>query len=601
MMNKKWLVAGVSLFLTFINYSVAYFLSSREVLIDYKNIALVFLFTVCWVLFYARKREKTIVVLYVLSVLFSLIVPGLALGQEPLFLQRMMKDFLYWYTLPLAFISLRSLELDSKIYRIILNLLVVVYSVISFIPLLVIISYYMLFSSLISVDGVMAILQTDCQEGIEFFKTYVNIPLLTAILILVAILVYRICKKLYTMASLREGNRSSLLGNRVFIVFITALFFVSNFAFLSKIYWYRTLKVAISREQSLENFQRVRKTRETVLLRNKVALEKTEKGVYALVIGETHARSNMSAYGYERDTTPWLTQAVRQGKVVLLGNGFSNAAQTTPALAYALTAKNQYNSLKFDEAFTITEIAKASGFEVIWVSNQMDDNIAGRIGHEATQQYWLNKKKNDTWMRQKNDTFDVSVIDCLKTLEVKNEKTLIVINLLGSHASYDCRYPEEFKKWDDSNSLLNSYDNSLLYNDYVMSEIYGLLFNKIGIDAMVYFADHGEELKIKFCHGNEYFKTNYKKHGSAKEIVKIPIYMAFSQKYLSKYPSRMDVLLKNKDLYYTNDMIYDTMLGIMHIVAPYYDSSFDITSSDYKMQLNDLRTLHGEVRLDECL
>lgn len=109
----------------------------------------------------------------------------------------------------------------------------------------------------------------------------------------------------------------------------------------------------------------------------------------------------MSAYGYRRNTTPWLTKYADNDNIILLKNGFSNAGVTTSSLEYALTAKNQYNNISYANAVTITEIAQASGFNVVWISNQVDDNIVGRIGHEADQQYWLNKNHNDTWLRQK--------------------------------------------------------------------------------------------------------------------------------------------------------------------------------------------------------
>lgn len=324
-------------------------------------------------------------------------------------------------------------------------------------------------------------------------------------------------------------------------------------------------------------------------------------GNYALIIGETHPRSNLSAYGYERNTTPWLSQFYKDGHVVLLDNGYSCAAQTSPVLEFALTAKNQYNDIMYKDAYTIVEIAKAAGFDVVWVSNQVDDNIAGRIGHQADFQYWLNKNHNDTWMRQKNNTYDSNVIQCLKAFDSPKKKTLYIINLLGSHASYDCRYPKEFRRWDDKDSLINAFDNSVLYNDYIMSQIYDILFLKLNVDAMMYFADHGEELKIKFCHGNEFFYSKYKQYPSVKEIVKVPIYFAFSERYKTHFQDKINALINNKGKYYTNDMVYDTMLGIMNINKPYYNDIFDITSEHYSLKLEDLRTLHGKVKIQDCL
>lgn len=368
-----------------------------------------------------------------------------------------------------------------------------------------------------------------------------------------------------------------------------------------KSYLAKSVNDALKRNNKINNFSLYSKAR-IQKLHNDTSLKLvTENNNFALIIGETHARSNMSAYGYQRNTTPWLTSASKKGDVLLLQNGFSNAGVTTGSLEYAISAMNQYNNITYENAITITEIAQASGFNVIWISNQIDDNIAGIIGHEAKQQYWLNQKHNDTWMRQKNSMFDDRILHCLENLPTQPSKTLFVINLLGSHASYDCRYPDSFNKWNDKENLLNAYDNSVLFNDYVMSGIYNLLFNKFNVSAMLYFADHGEELKLKFCHGNEYFYENYKKYPSVKEIVKIPVYFAFSKEYQQKHPEIINAVKANSTKYFTNDMIYDTMLGLMRIPEPYYNSKYDISSNNYNMPLSELRTLHGKVKIEDCL
>ena len=371
--------------------------------------------------------------------------------------------------------------------------------------------------------------------------------------------------------------------------------------FAQKTYFTRSFVDAINRNKAINNFSLYSNHRIQILNQDVNLKLNKENCNFALIIGETHARSNVATYGYQRNTTPWLSTAVKNQDVILLQNSFSNSGATTPSLEYALTSRNQYNDITYENAITITEIAQASGFNVIWISNQVDDNIAGMIGHEAKEQYWLNKKHNDTWMRQKNNSFDETILQCLENLPPQKNRTLFIINLLGSHASYDCRYPENFNKWDESANLLNAYDNSILYNDYIMSKIYHLLFHKFKVDAMMYFADHGEELKLKFCHGNEYFYENYKKHPSVKEIVKIPTYFAFSKSYKEKNPELVKSLTANSQKYFTNDMAYDTMLGIMHIPTPYHNSIYDITSNDYHMSLDELKTLHGKVNIKDCL
>ena len=566
-----------TLIMTFVNYTLAYFLSSREIILDFKNLLLIFIFSSLWTyLSHSFKSKKTIIIIYLFSCALGFIVPALSYFSDPIFIPRLMKDFLFWYTLPLILITAKKW---SYIESHILSLYAAIIYIIAFIPLFII--------------------QTNKQEATEFLVTYITFSKLFFIVILCTVIMLFISKIFANLFS--EQLCAPQLHKRKYWFCLNALVLISCLMFANKAYFLRISNEAIKQNKMINTFSIDSSKRIKSLSNEKFLNLNSANGNFALIIGETHARSNMSAYGYQRDTTPWLSAAVGNNEVLLLKNSFSNSGATTPSLQYALTATNQYNNINFQDAITITEIARACGFNVVWISNQIDDNIAGLIGHEANQQYWLNQHHNDTWMRQKNNAFDDRIITCLENLPKPNSKTLYIINLLGSHAAYDCRYPSSFNKWNDTNNLLNAYDNSILYNDYIMSKIHHLLFNKFNVDAMMYFADHGEELKVKFCHGVEYFYNNYKTQPSSREIVKIPIYFAFSNKYKQLYPELTTNLNLNKDKYFTNDMVYDTMLGIMHIKPPYYNEKYDITSSAYNMSLSELRTIHGKVKLEECL
>ena len=96
-----------------------------------------------------------------------------------------------------------------------------------------------------------------------------------------------------------------------------------------------------------------------------------ESGIYVLVIGESQNRTRMSAYGYHLETTPWLNEMKQNKNLLLFQNAYSCHVQTVPALTYALTAKNQYNSLDLKEAVSLIDVANATGYQTVWLSNQM--------------------------------------------------------------------------------------------------------------------------------------------------------------------------------------------------------------------------------------
>ena len=102
----------------------------------------------------------------------------------------------------------------------------------------------------------------------------------------------------------------------------------------------------------------------------------------------------MSAYGYQRETTPWLTQFAKDPGTLLFKNPYSNHTHTVPVLTYALSEKNQYNQVPLAKAYSLIEIANAAGFDTYWISNQERygawDTPVAEIASTAKHQVWLN-------------------------------------------------------------------------------------------------------------------------------------------------------------------------------------------------------------------
>ena len=67
---------------------------------------------------------------------------------------------------------------------------------------------------------------------------------------------------------------------------------------------------------------------------------------------------------------------------------------------------------------------------------------------------------------------------------------------MGSHIYYNDRYPHEFSKWKQGPypDGQEAYANSQLYTDWLLQQIYTYGKDKLNLQAMVYFSDHGESL-----------------------------------------------------------------------------------------------------------
>ena len=94
-----------------------------------------------------------------------------------------------------------------------------------------------------------------------------------------------------------------------------------------------------------------------------------------------------------------------------------------------------------------------------------------------------------------SDRYDEALLPLLETVD-PTKNNFIVIHIMGSHIYYNDRYPHEFSKWKQGPypDGQEAYANSQLYTDWLLQQIYTYGKDKLNLQAMVYFSDHGESL-----------------------------------------------------------------------------------------------------------
>ena len=80
-----------------------------------------------------------------------------------------------------------------------------------------------------------------------------------------------------------------------------------------------------------------------------------------------------------------------------------------------------------------------------------------------------------------------------------SSKLFIVLHTKGSHFDYKRRYPLEFAHFVTPNgarrdTIVDAYDNSILYTDWFLSELISILSARNTHSALLYASDHGENL-----------------------------------------------------------------------------------------------------------
>lgn len=220
-----------------------------------------------------------------------------------------------------------------------------------------------------------------------------------------------------------------------------------------------------------------------------------------LVIGESTNRQRMSLYGYGRETTPELDQLRDQLQV------FTGAVTPRPytieALQQVLTFADQQHPDAYLNTPSLVSVMKQAGYKTYWITNQQTitkrNTMLTTFSKQADEQFYLNNNREQNARQYDGDVLDPFA----KVLAEDAPRKFIVVHLLGTHMSYQYRYPPEYERFTDRSGApahvteaqlptYNAYDNAVLYNDFVVSSLIKRFAATDPNGFLLYLSDHGE-------------------------------------------------------------------------------------------------------------
>jgi len=200
-------------------------------------------------------------------------------------------------------------------------------------------------------------------------------------------------------------------------------------------------------------------------------------------IGESLRADNLGIYGYARNTTPKLSKL--SGSLDIYMHAYSAGVNTWSSIPAALTKAGASPNL----SKSIINLAKDAGYETFWFSNQAQyshwDFSVSSIAKQADHVYF----SSDEDAGLEYDSILVSKL--LETLKgpASTKKRLIILHYYGSHMRFSDRYPAEYSYFNGGDVNLDQYDNSVLYTDFIQSEVIEIVSRYGG--KYLFFADHG--------------------------------------------------------------------------------------------------------------
>ncbi|EAI3039402.1 DUF1705 domain-containing protein, partial [Campylobacter coli] len=393
---------------------------------------------------------------------------------------------------------------------------------------------------LIDSDMIQNVMQTDIKEVKDLLSW--RLVLLAIVVLLFCVFILRIRIENNTeqgfFKKIRVRVLSALLGCSIFLIAFVPLSktFIPFFRTYNEIRMYNVPFYPIyAVYRYCVRFVKVKPEFKTIA--NDAYRENNHtKKLLVLVVGETARAANYSLGGYAKNDTNFYT---KKDNVVFFDNFSSCGTATAVSLPcmFSLSKRQNYSSSEYQE--NVMDILQKTGVKASWI----DNNSGGCKG--------VCDRLSDK--QQLSSDWDENLL------------------------------PYEFKKFIptcdtnelskcDSEALINTYDNTLLYTDYLLSEIIKLLKEKKDYESsLIYLSDHGESLGENgiYLHGMPYaIAPSYQTH--------IPVIFWSNDKKL------MMTAQNHKGLKLSQDNLFSTLLGYFDVKTMVYESDYDLLNQTLK-------------------
>ncbi|CAH8212244.1 phosphoethanolamine transferase [Vibrio aestuarianus] len=298
------------------------------------------------------------------------------------------------------------------------------------------------------------------------------------------------------------------------------------------------------------------------------------------VLGETARSQNYQLNGYSRPTNSY-TKALNVISFQDVSSCGTATAVSVPCMFSSFTRDN-YSRQAADNQDNFLDILKRAQVGLFWIENDGGDkNVAKNIDKIEIDRSRVDELCNG------QTCYDMAMLENFeKNIDKMQGNRMLLMHLIGSHGpTYFQRYPQDKKVFQPDcpradienctvDQIINTYDNTILYTDYVIAqtiEKLKTLEDKYNT-ALIYISDHGESLGENglFLHGMPY--------GLAPAYqTQVPM-MFWTSPGFEREKSLNTTCLRNnaQQKTYSQDNLFHSMLGIMDITTEVYNPHMDL-------------------------
>lgn len=424
--------------------------------------------------------------------------------------------------------------------------------VISYLPNAIYTSYLLFAHVLLQKNSVISLFETNPEESKEFLVHYFN-PWIIVGCVVYILLCFLIIWKM------RAGKPLKIKEHKIaFFSALISLVLIITLPVLSKsVHFVHFYKLFVDYKIRLNKEENIISERQTLAYEVNNTHEDTIPKTIVVVIGESLTRQHMSLYGYPRNTNPKLSAL--GDSLLVYKDVVSPQVHTIPVLRSVLTLTDKHNSDNITDKPSMFELFNRAGYDTYFISNQP---FGGNF--KTSYDVLLNLAKNHSSLAPEKQSDEI-IFPTFKNILTKDsgKNKLILIHLIGNHMAYEFRYTPSFNifnnekdhvvketKFRDKKAIhtIDKYDNSILYNDFIISRLIEFLSQYTNQNtALVYFSDHGEEVYTT----REFAGHAYEKVSAS--MCEIP-FLVWMSPYFKK--QREDLILDTNRSYSTSDFLF---------------------------------------------
>ena len=302
-----------------------------------------------------------------------------------------------------------------------------------------------------------------------------------------------------------------------------------------------------------------------------------------VIVGESQGTHRMQLYGYARNNTPLLAQ---RDDIYVFDSIVSPFATTSAVLSRVFTQTNAENP---DEIFngSIMQLANNAGFKTYYLSNQKAIGLSANmvtVMAQGCQKVFFNKNAQQTdYQNTAVEHYDSDLLPELqKALQDTSPKKIIFLHVMGCHAKYTSRYPQDYNLFNGEVTTpfpsiqvyhaINSYDNAMLYSDWFVNQVIEEAQNYLKKNtSVVWFSDHGEEVYESI------FLEGHSSHNVTKAMLDIPLIIWSNNDIMNQFEPSKPIHRP-----FCSDDLFYTFCDLMNICYNQFDSTRSVINSAYQ-------------------